>query len=117
MLASLGEGNGNPLQYPCLENPMDRGAWQTTVHVVPRVRHYLATKPPPHLKWAFLVAQTAKTLPTNAGDPGSILGSERSPGEGNGIPLQYSCLENPMERGAWWATVHGVTKSQTRLSD
>ena len=112
-----GKGNGNPLQYPCLENPMDRGAWQTTVHVVPRVRHYLATKPPPHLKWAFLVAQTAKTLPTNAGDPGSILGSERSPGEGTGIPLQYSCLENPMERGAWWATVHGVTKSQTRLSD
>ena len=48
----------------------------------------------------------------NMGDPGSILGSGRSPGEGNGSPLQYSCLENPMDRGAWWATVHGVTKSQ-----
>jgi len=45
------------------------------------------------------------------------LGWEASPGEGNGNPLQYSCLENPMDGGAWWATVHGVTKSQTRLSD
>ena len=44
------------------------------------------------------------------GDLGLIPGSERSPGEGNGNPLQYSCLENPMHRGAWWATVHGVTK-------
>ena len=49
--------------------------------------------------------------------PGSIPTSERSPGEGNGNPLQYSCLENPMDRGAWWATVHGVGKSQTQLSD
>ena len=46
----------------------------------------------------------------NAGDPGSIPGSGRSPGEGNGNPLQYSCLGNPMDRGAWWAIVHGVTK-------
>ena len=53
----------------------------------------------------------------NAGDPGSIPGSRRSPGEGNGNPFQYSCLENPMEGGAWWATVHGVTKSWTRLGD
>ena len=45
------------------------------------------------------------------------LGRENSPGEGNGNPLQYSCLENPMDRGAWWATVHGVAKSQTWLSD
>ena len=45
----------------------------------------------------------------NAGDPGSIPGSERSPGEENGNTLQYSCPENPMDRGAWWATVHGVT--------
>ena len=47
----------------------------------------------------------------NVGDPGSIPGSERSPGEGNGNPLQYSCLENPMDGGAWWAIVHGVTES------
>ena len=53
----------------------------------------------------------------NAADPGLIPGSGRSPGEGNGNLLQYSFLENPMNRGAWWATVHGVTKSQTCLSD
>ena len=53
----------------------------------------------------------------NAGDLGLIPRSGRSPGEGNGNPLQYSYLENPMDRGAWWATVYGVTKSQTRLSD
>ena len=59
-----------------------------------------------------------KNLPANAGDvtdAGSILGSERSPGGGNGNALQYSCLENPMGRGAWGATVHRVAKSQTRL--
>ena len=53
----------------------------------------------------------------NAGDPGSIPGLGRSPGEGNGNPLQYSCLENSMDGGAWCATVHVVTKSRTRLSD
>ena len=49
----------------------------------------------------------------NAGDPGSIPGLGRSSGEGNDNPLQYSCLENPTDGGAWWATVHGVTKSRT----
>ena len=58
-----------------------------------------------------------KVSACNAGDLGSIPGSGRSPGEGNGNPLQYSCLENPMDGGAWWATVHGVAKSWTRLSD
>ena len=53
----------------------------------------------------------------NAGDPGSVPGLERSPGEGDGYPLQYPCLENCMGRGAWQATVHGVAKSQTLLSD
>ena len=52
-----------------------------------------------------------------AGDPGSIPGLGRSPGEGNGNPLQYSCLENSMDGEAWWAAVHGVPKSWTRLSD
>ena len=52
----------------------------------------------------------------NAGDLGLIPGLGRSPGEGNGNRLQYSCLENPMDGGAWWATVHGVTKSRTQLS-
>ena len=58
-----------------------------------------------------------KASACNVGDPGSIPGLGRSPGEGNGNPLQYSCLENPMDRGTWRATVHGVAKSQTRLSD
>ena len=58
-----------------------------------------------------------KASACNVGDLGSIPGSGRSPGEGNGSPLQYSCLENPMDGGAWWATVHGVAKSQTPLSD
>ena len=53
----------------------------------------------------------------NAGDAGSIPGLGRVPGEGNGNPLQYSCLENPMDGGAWWATVHGVAQSWTRLSN
>ena len=57
-----------------------------------------------------------KNPPANAGDLGSIPGSGRSPGEGNGYPLQYSCLENPMDGGAWQAVVHEVAKSQTRLS-
>ena len=58
-----------------------------------------------------------KASACNAGELGLIPGWERSPGEGNGNPLQYSCLENPMDRGAWWASVHGVAKSWTRLSD
>ena len=59
-----------------------------------------------------------KKAPTyNAGAPGSIPGSGRSAEEGNGNPLQYSCLENPMDGGAWWTAVHGVTKSRTQLSD
>ena len=65
----------------------------------------------------YLYGSDGKVSACNAGDPGSILGSRRSPGEGNGNPLQYSCLENSMDGGAWWATVHGVAKSQTRPSD
>ena len=53
----------------------------------------------------------------NAGDPGLIPGLGRSPGGGNGNPLQYSCLENPMDRGAWWAIAHRIAKSWTQLSD
>ena len=64
---------------------------------------------------ASLVAQMVKNLPANAGDLGSIPGWGRSPGEGHGNPLQYSCLENPMDRGTWQA--QGVAKNRTRLSD
>ena len=58
-----------------------------------------------------------KEFACSAGNPGLIPGLGRSPGEGNGNPLQYSCLENPMDRGAWWVIVYGVTKSRTLLSD
>ena len=61
----------------------------------------------------FLGGSMVKNPAANAGDTGSIPGSERFLGEGNGNPLQYSCLKNSMDRGAWWATVHEVTKSQT----
>ena len=79
---------------------------------------------------AAAVVQKVKNLPAiqetqvqsrrprcNPGDPGSIPWSGRSPEEGNGNPLQYSCLENSMDRGAWWATIHEVKESRTRLSD
>ena len=67
-------------------------------------------------EWASQVAQVVKNLPTNAGDLGDaglISGAGRSPGGGNGNPLQYSCLGNPMDRAAWWASVHGITESDT----
>ena len=70
--------------------------------------------------WASQVAVLAKNPPSDMEDireRGSVLGLERSPGGGHSNPLQYSCLDNPMDRGAWWATVHGVAKSQTQLSD
>ena len=61
----------------------------------------------------FPCGSADKESACNVGDLGSIPGLGRSPGEGNGYPVQYSCLENSMDRGAWWATVHGVAKSQT----
>ena len=83
-------------------------------------------RPPGQWEKIFAKLLSVKSLPGvsdrkasayNAGDPGSVPGSGRSPGEGNGNPRQYSWLENPMDGGAWWATVHGVTKSQTWLSN
>ena len=68
---------------------------------------------PSTLSLGFLGSLDGKASAYNAGDPGSIPGSGRSPGEGNGNPLQYSCLENPMDQGAWWPTVHGVAESDT----
>ena len=70
-----------------------------------------------HLPKGLPGGSEVKNPPTSAGDTSSIPGLGRSPGEGNGYPLQYPCLENPVDRGAWWAAVHGVTKSRTRLSD
>ena len=163
---SPGVGNGNPLQYSCLENSMGRGAWWAAVHGVAKNQTHLSIHPPPcllsssgqHLYLVLLqnpfIGQmfspwrsqgssllafpgsfiylkifcnflfcigigspggtVVKNQPATAGDTGdagSIPESGRSPGEGNGNPLQYSCLGNPMGRGAWWATVHGVAES------
>ena len=84
----LGEGNGTPLQYSCLENPMDGGAWWAAVHGVAR-------------SWTRLSDFTLFSL--------SCIG------EGNGNPLQCSCLENPRDGGAWWAAIYGVAQSRTQL--
>ena len=99
---------------------MDGGAWWVTVHGVAESDtaerlhfHFL-----PHIFGLPKGVLVVKNPPANAGDSrdvGSIPGSRRSPGGGHGNPLQYSRLENPMDRGAWRATVHGVTKSQTQL--
>ena len=88
-----GEGSGNLLQYSCLENSMDRGAWWATVHGV--------TKSQIRLRLCVLNC--------------NFLQFYRKTGDGNGNPLQCSCLENPRDRGAWWAAICGVTQSQTRL--
>ena len=85
---SPGEGNGNPLQYSCLENPMDGGAWWAAVHGV---------------------AQSQTRLM-------QLSSSSVCIAEGNGNPLQCSCLENPRDGGAWWAAAYGVAQSQTRLT-
>ena len=64
-----------------------------------------------------LVVKNPSANAADATEAGSIPGLGRSPGGGNGNPLQYSCVENPMDRGAWWATVHGTAESQTQLRD
>ena len=114
---SAGGGNGYPLQYSCLNNSMDRGAcWAS-----PWVCKELETTEQLALPLSFdasKVTLVVKNLPANAGDlrdMGSIPGSGRSPGGGHGNTLQCSCLENPMDRGAWQASVHRVTQSQTGL--
>ena len=82
----FGEGDGIPLQYSCLKNPMDGGAWWAAVHGVAKSQARLSD-----FTFTFHF------------------------GEGNGNPLQCSCLENPRDRGAWWASVYGVAQSRTRL--
>ena len=104
------ERKGYPRQYSCLENPMDRRAWRAAVHGVTKSWTRLSDLTLFFfLKLYFPGGSDGKEPVCNAGDPGNP-GSERSPGGGNGNPLQYSCPENPTDRGAWWATVHGVTE-------
>ena len=86
-------------------------------HLAPLLPGFLSFKDTSTNFSSSPVAPSVKSLPCSMGDLGSIPGSERSPGEGNGYPLQHSCLENSMDGGALWATVHGVTKSRTQLSD
>ena len=119
-LSCIVEGNGNPLQYSCLENPKDRGGWWAAVYGVAQSRRWLkwlSSSSSKTSEWNFLGGSDGEEPTFNAGDPDSIPGSGRSLVEKNGNPLQYSCLENPMDWGAWWAAVHGVTKSWTWLSD
>ena len=162
-----GEGNGYPLQYSCLENPMGYSPWGRKQTWLSITHHHQGKKGPGPSPWpadsscslagnigflleegsldgkkkkkscyrqgrwnCFLmqwnfnggVSQAAlvvKNSPANAGDIkdlGLIPWSGISPGKRNSNPLQYSCPENPMDRGVWWAAVHGVTKSRTRLN-
>ena len=89
---AAGEGNGTPLQYSCLENPMDGGAWQAAVHGVTKSQIRLND-------FTFTFHFSLSCI-----------------GEGHGNPLQCSCLENPRDGGSWWAAVYGVAQSQTRLN-
>ena len=114
-LSCIGEGNGNPLQCSCLENPWDVGAWWAAIYGVTqsRTRQKRLSSSSSAAIGASQVVLVVKNPPANAGDirdMNLIPGSRRSPGEGYESPLQYSCLGNPMDRGAWWATVHWVTK-------
>ena len=87
----FGEGNGTPLQYSCLENPMDGGAWLAEVHGVVKSRTQLSG-------FTFTFHFSLSCI-----------------GEGNGNTLQCSCRENPRDGGAWWTAVYGVTQGWTRL--
>ena len=111
-LPCIGEGNSNPLQWSCLENPRDGGAWWAAVYGVAQSRTRLKQLSSSSSSWL-----SGKKSSSTAGNQGLISGLGRSPREENGNLLQYSCLENPMDRGDWQATVHGVTKSWTWLRD
>ena len=123
----VGEGNGTPLQYSCLENPMDGGAWWATVHGVAKSRTRLSDFTFTFMHWRRKWQPTPVFLPGESQGWGSLVGgclldrtesdttgrlqfhfSVSCTGEGNGNPLQCSCLENPRDGGAWWAAVWGL---------
>ena len=135
---SPGERYGYPLKYSCQENPMDRGAWQVTVHGVAKSWTWL--KQLTLLYWSIIVHPEKEMAPHSSTlawkipwmeEPGrlqsmGLLGSDTTEqfhfhfslsciGEGNGNPLQCSCLENPRDGGAWWAAIYGVAQNRTRL--
>ena len=116
-LSYNGEGNGSPLQCSCLENPRDGEAWWVAIYGVAQSQTQLKQLSSIHSLEGFPGSSDGKESACNAGDLGLIPGLGRSPGEGNGYSLQYSYLENSMDREAWWATVHWVAKSWTWLSD
>ena len=103
---------------PLRELVIDKDAWRAAVHEVAKSRTWLSDWT--ELNWIpgfnFPHSSLGKKSACSAGDPGLIPGLGRSPGEGNSNPLQYSCLENPMERGAWGATVHGVARVRHDLA-
>ena len=101
-LSCTGEENGNPLQCSCLENPRDGGAWWAAVYGVTQSRTRLKwlSSSGSSTQWSvFPGGSEGKESACNVWDLGSVPGLGRSPGEWNGNPLQYSCLENPMDRG------------------
>ena len=118
-LSCIGEGNGNPLQCSCLKNPRDGGAWWAAVYGISQSWTWLkrlSSSSSKQFYWAIFSSFFS------IWDTVSIPGLQRSLGDGNGNPLQYFCLWNPMDRGVWWgggcgSTIHGVTESHTQLSD
>ena len=135
LIGSSGVVNGNPLQYSCLKNSLGKGAWQAAVRRITKSQTQLSTHTSTHSWFSkssdagnsdillqcqiymLLGGSDDKESACNAGDLISFPGLGTSPGEGNGNPLQYSCLGNPIYRGTWQATVHGIAKSQTWLSN
>ena len=110
-------------KLPCLHRT-PAFLWESGILVSPRRNLATWAAPSENLGfWIFIEppcfpgGSEGKESACSVGDPGLIPGSGQSPGEENGNPLQYCCLENSIDRGAWWATVHGVAKSQTWLSD
>ena len=106
LLSCIGEGNGNPLQCSYLENPRDGGAWWAAIYGVAQSQTLLkrlssSSSSNQYTHLDFPGGSDSKASAYNAGDLGSIPGLERSPGKGNGNPLQCSCLENPMDGRDW----------------